>query len=91
MPYNYGKKFEQKFKEDFNKIKESSLIRLRDPTIGFKTISNISDFIAYKFPFVFYIECKSTEGNTFSFLKLTQYEALLQEKGKRGVNPGAII
>ena len=71
MAVNRGKQFEAKFKEDFLKIPNSTIDRLYDSVSGYKSVSNISDFIAYRYPFCFYIECKSHEGNTFPFAKLT--------------------
>lgn len=71
MAVNRGKQFEAKFKEDFLKIPDSTIDRLYDSVSGYKSVSNISDFIAYVFPNIFYVECKSHEGNTFPFVKLT--------------------
>jgi hypothetical protein len=51
----------------------------------------VSDFIGYIYPYLFYIECKSTQGNTFPFSRLTQLEKLAKKIGIKGVNPGAII
>lgn len=89
---NYGKKFEAKLKEDFLKIPGISLDRLKDQVSGYKTVSkNISDFIVYKFPFIFYCEAKSIEGNTFPISNLTQYDALCTKIGIKGVKAGAVI
>ena len=65
MPQNHGKKFEEKLKSDFLKIDGVSKDRLYDPVGGFKGIKNICDYIVYMYPNIFYIECKSHEGNTF--------------------------
>jgi len=92
MAYNRGKAFEDKFKADFTKSlgPEATIDRLYDSTSGWR-ISNISDFIAYFYPYIFYIECKSKEGNTFPFSNLTQYEDLLVKVGKKGVRAGVVI
>ena len=58
---------------------------------GYKSISNISDFIGYVYPNIFYLECKSHEGNTFPFVKLTQYDKLTAKVGIKGVRSGAVI
>lgn len=47
---NKGKKFEAKVKEDFSKIPGISIDRLYDPGFKQKGISNISDFIVYRYP-----------------------------------------
>lgn len=58
---------------------------------GFKHMSNISDLIFYKFPFICYGEIKSHKGNTFPLANLTQYEKLLAKKGIKGVRAGVIL
>ena len=89
---NKGKKFEQKFKEDWNKtVQDSSIDRLFDGTSGFKNISNISDFIAYAYPNIYYIECKTTQDVSFPIKHLTQYEKLTQKIGIKGVVVGVLI
>lgn len=91
MARDYGKRFEAKFKEDFAKIPDSSIDRIFDPVGGYYGIRNVCDFICYRFPFIFYVECKSTLGNTFPLSNLTQYEALLKKKGKKGIHAGVMI
>lgn len=87
-----GKSFEQKFKIDFAKtVPNASIDRLYDPTAGYKTISNVSDFIGYSYPNIFYLECKSHEGNTWNFVNLTQYEKLLTKVGIKGVRAGVVL
>lgn len=91
MASNDGKKFEQKLQQDWLKIPNADITRLYDTTNGYKSISNVSDFIGYIYPYLFYIECKSTQGNTFPFSRLTQLDKLSRKIGIRGVNPGAVI
>ena len=91
MAANYGKQFEQKLKEDWLKIPNSSITRLYDVTNGFKSIKNISDFIGYIYPFIYYLEAKTTQGNTFPLSRLTQSDELKKKVGILGVNAGAII
>ncbi len=91
MALNYGKQFEQKFKEDFLKVPNATLDRLYDTTFGYKSISQICDFIGYIEPNIFYLECKSTQGNTFAISKLTQYDKLKEKVGIPGVRTGVII
>lgn len=91
MANNYGKQFEQKFKEDFSKIEGFSLDRLYDVTNGFKAIKQICDYIGYVFPNIFYFEIKSIKGNTFPIGNLTQYDKLKEKVGIKGVRAGAIV
>lgn len=65
MANNFGKKFEQKMKEDFKKsFPDGTIDRIYDSVSGYKTISNIADFIGYNYPNIFYLECKSHLGRT---------------------------
>ena len=89
---NRGKQFEERFKQDWERtIPDSSVDRIYDQMSGNKTISNISDFVGYKYPNIFYLECKSTHENTFNFHKLTQYDKLVTKIGITGVRVGVII
>ena len=91
MADNYGKKFEQKLKEDWLKLPNSTIDRLYDPVGGYHGIANISDFIAYCYPNIFYLECKTIKGNTFPFSNLKQYDKLCEKIGIKGVNAGVVI
>ena len=91
MANNYGKQFEKKFKEDFLKIPNVSIDRIYDVTNGYSHISNVSDFICYKYPNIFYAEVKSIKGNTFPLSNLTQYDKLITKKNIYGVIVGVII
>lgn len=91
MANNYGKRFEQKFKEDFLKLKGVSIDRIYDVQGGYAHISNICDFIGYKFPYIFYAEVKSIKRNTFPLKNLTQYDKLITKKDIFGVISGVVI
>lgn len=91
MAVNRGKQFELKVRSDLSKIQGISIDRLQDAMSGFKHMSNISDLIFYKFPFICYGEIKSHKGNTFPLSNLTQYEKLLAKKGIKGVRAGVIL
>ena len=91
MAKNFGKQFELKFKEDWLRISDSIIDRLYDTTAGYKSISQISDYIGYVFPNIFYLEVKSIHGNTFPFTNLTQYEKLKCRINIPGVRVGVII
>lgn len=91
MANNRGKEFEAKFKSDFSLIPGVTIDRLYDPVGGYKHITNVSDFIAYAFPFIFYLECKSIQGNTFPLANLTQFDDLIAKKDVLGALAGAVI
>lgn len=88
---NMGKKFEELIKRDFSKLENSKITRLYDPVGGYKAIKNVCDFIGYCYPYCFYFEAKATKGNTFNFSGLTQYEALLEYVGIKGLHPGILV
>lgn len=91
MANNRGKQFEAKFKEDWKRTFSPCIDRLYDAMSGYVSISNISDFIGFKKPNIFYLECKSHEGNTFPISCLTQYEKLTCKVGIEGVRAGVIL
>lgn len=87
-----GKRFEEKFKLDFKRSFPTGTIdRIYDTTNGFKSISNISDFIGYSYPYIMYLECKSHLGNTWNFSYFTQYEKLLNKLDLKGVIAGVVL
>lgn len=93
MALNRGKELEEKIKEALEKFdkKELCFQRLYDITMGYKNIKNPSDFIAYKKPTHFYIECKSTKGNTLNFHDISQLDDLADRSITEGVRAGVII
>lgn len=91
MPTNYGKKWEAKVKEDLSVLEGVSVDRIYDSVSGYKSVSNISDFIAYMYPNIYYLEVKSIKGNTFPLKNLTQYEKLATKVGIPGVRTGVIL
>lgn len=92
MANNRGKQFEAKLKQDFlSTVPDCTIDRLYDSVSGFKAISNISDFIAFKKPCIYYLEAKSHQGNTFPLANLTQYDKLTSKVGIPGVRAGVIL
>lgn len=89
---NRGKKFENVIKEAFLKVPNVSIDRLHDQTNGFKGSQNICDFIVYKEPYEYYIECKSVHGASLPFSNITdtQWNGLLQKSQIEGVFAGVI-
>lgn len=91
MAVNKGKSFEDRFKADFKRMEDSSVDRLYDVMMGYKSIKQVSDFIAYKYPNIFYIECKSHKGASMPLSNITQYENLKTKVGIPGVRSGVIL
>lgn len=101
MAVNRGKQFEDIIKESFLKVTDVSIDRLHDQTNGYLGSSNICDFIVYKKPYEYYIECKSVHGNTLSIhsndpkkkygnITNKQWEGLLEKSKIKGVFAGII-
>lgn len=91
MAVNRGKQFEDKFKHDWLlTVPGSMCYRLYDTTSGYKAISNVGDFICYKYPFVYLIDCKSTQGNTLSFNDIRQFEKMCEYYPIEGVKVGVM-
>lgn len=78
--------------ESFEKVPNVSIDRLHDQTNGFRGSQNICDFIVYKEPYEYYIECKSVHGNILPFSNITdtQWNGLLQKSQIEGVFAGVI-
>lgn len=91
MARDRGKAFETKFKEDFQKLEDSSVDRLYDVMSGYKAIKQVSDFIAYLYPNIFYIECKSHKGASIPIANITQYESLKTKVDIKGVRSGVVL
>ena len=91
MPYNRGKKFEDKFKSDFLKIPNSTIDRLYDVTMGYKTITQVSDFIGYIYPNIYYLEIKSHKGASLPFSCISQFDSLCRKIGVKGVRSGVVL
>lgn len=64
---NKGKKFEEKFKEDWKRtFPQSVILRLADQQSRYYgASSNPCDFICFVNNNLFFIECKTHKGNTF--------------------------
>ena len=92
MSQNRGKQFEDVIRKAFESVPNVSIDRLHDQTNGFKGSQNICDFIVYKEPYEYYIECKSVHGASLPFRNITatQWEGLLEKSKIEGVYAGII-
>ena len=90
---NRGKEFEQKIKEAIEVIPDTSIDRLPDPTNGYMGVRNVCDFMVYKKPYQYYLECKCTHENTmhFSHIRDNQWHGLSKKAKIEGVVAGLII
>lgn len=92
MAQNRGKQFEEVIRKAFEKVPNVSIDRLHDQTTGFIGSQNICDFIVYKEPYEYYIECKSVHGASLPFSNITetQWNGLLEKSKIEGVFAGII-
>jgi len=92
MAVNRGKQFEDVIKSAFEQVEDVSIDRLHDQTTGYYGSKNICDFIVYKYPYQYYIECKSVHGNTLPLSNITdnQYNGMLEKSEIQGVKAGVI-
>lgn len=92
MPQNRGKDFEEVVRTAFNKVSDTSVVRLPDPVQGYLGIRNHCDFIVYHKPYEYHIECKSIHGNTFPLSNITknQWDGLLEKSKIDGVIAGVM-
>lgn len=93
MSVSRGKQFEKQFSSCLKKIPNLSIDRFLDPSSGYAGIKNISDFVAYLYPFQYYFECKSTNSNTLNFSQITkfQWDGLSEKSKLVGVCAGVCI
>ena len=93
MAINRGKQFEDVVKNCLENVEGVDVDRLHDQTNGYTGSKNPCDFIVYKYPYQYAIECKSIHGNTFPFSNITdyQYQALLKKSKIRGIVAGLLI
>lgn len=80
-------------KKCFEKVPNVSIDRLHDQTTGYKGSSNICDFIVYREPNEYYIECKTTHGVRLPFDNITdkQWNGMLEKSKIDGVFAGVIV
>lgn len=90
---NRGKQFEEQIRQAFENVPDTSVIRLIDPQSGYAGVRNICDFIVYRQPHQYFIECKSCYGNTLPFSNITenQWKGLAEASKIPGVIAGYMI
>jgi len=90
MAKNLGKKFEAIIGKAFEDVRGCSVDRIPDQTMKYKDRKNVADFIVYKYPNQYYIECKTVHGNTLPFSNITQFDALYEKSFVIGVCAGVM-
>lgn len=84
MGKNRGKQFEEVIKKSFQKVKNCYIQRLYDPGFGYSGVKNFSDFFIFLSPYLIFLECKSVDGGTLNFSRITENQLKgLEEVSKR--------
>lgn len=66
MAVNRGKSFEGVVEDCLMRVDETSVVRLYDPQGGYSSVANICDYIAYRYPTQYVLECKAVHKNLLS-------------------------
>ena len=93
MAINRGKQFEERIRKQFEKLKNTFVLRLYDVTMGYSKIDNPCDLIVYKDGTLNLFECKAIHGNALNFkshIRENQWDKLLKYAYIGGVNAGII-
>ena len=86
MPVNRGKQFEKVIQKTLEAVEEVDCLRLYDQVSGFVEVSkNPCDFIVYKYPYEYYVECKTIHGASIPITNLVQLDRLQQRCTKKGL------
>ena len=85
-----GKDFEEVIKRGFLNVENTTVERLPDPTNGYLGIRNPCDFLIYHYPYVYYLECKTTHSHRLPFTNVTfnQRVGMLEAGKNKGVIAG---
>ena len=89
-----GKDFELEIRRAFEREKNVSVDRLKDSMSGYMGDNNICDFIVYKKPDIYYLECKAIHGNTLNFksdIRPNQWFGLSQKNMIEGAHAGFLV
>ena len=92
MAVNRGKQFEKVIEKTLCEIPNINCERLHDQVSGYIEVSkNPSDFIVYKYPYEYYIECKTTHQASIALDKLVQLDRIAKRCTVDGVKGKFII
>ena len=80
---NYAKRHENSFREACKKVEGIIIERLWDSIGGKMNLKQPSDFIAYKMPYIYYVECKTTQEENFPLGNISDHQwKSLNERAK---------
>ena len=86
MPQNRGKAFEKLIRDQIKQLPNTACERLNDGMSGYINSSrNPSDFIVYKKPYMYYVECKSIHGASIPIQNFKQIDLMAERCTVDGV------
>jgi len=88
---NYGKDFEKRIAEAMLRVADVDVQRLYDTTNGYIGVHQPADYIVYKYPHQYYIECKCTWENTLHKDYIPQLDDLYKKSQTDGIIAGVIV
>ena len=93
MSKNRGKQFEEIIKKAFQKVEGCYIQRLYDPGFGYSGVKNFADFFIFLSPYLIFIECKSVDGGTLNFSRITdnQLKGLEEVSQKKNILGGVLV
>lgn len=94
MNNDIGKKFEDRFKKDYQRCFPNTLIyRLPDQQSGYAGggSQNPCDFFCYPSTCVLMVECKAHKGASIPFSAIPQYDRMLDYKGLDKTHVGVVV
>lgn len=88
MAVSRGKQFEKVVEKEIKKIPGILCERLHDVTGGYVNLNTPSDYIVYKYPNFYFVECKTIHGASLPLNNLVQVDRIISRitgiKGARG-------
>ena len=94
MAINRGKEFENRLRQQFEKLPDTFVLRLYDVTMGYKNIDNPCDLMVYRNGTLNLFELKAIHGNTLNFkshIRENQWNSLVKYDLYPGINAGIIV
>lgn len=78
MAVSRGKQFEKVVERDIKKIPNTLCERLHDVTSGYVNLNTPADYIVYKDPNFYFVECKTIHGASLPLTNLVQLDRIIK-------------
>lgn len=90
---NFGKIFENEFKNSIEKETDTYVYRLRDLSFKFKNVDNVGDFLLFRKKTLFLFELKATQQKSLSLnnVRINQIVGLYTTTQKEDIKGGLIV